>query len=270
MKCKYQKGHTYEVEFAVAAPIIAKCTSVTALKSPEEGWLCGFEEQDTEYTFDMFVPVGRGSEWQKRQVDESGVPVAYAGQGMGAFKWELYQDQAKAVKLRAMVDAYRSSLDQMFVDGKGLYLYSNTRGSGKTKLACCLAFEAVQKKHSVCFLSSADFCEQIREKSNDFDKWSSVDLLIYDDLGAGGEDKDWPSRELFRLVDLRARRNKPIIWTSNMPIDKVQTDTRTLDRIYATSVFKLGMPEESIRRRLADDWNSEIVRRAAHGQIQQG
>ncbi len=264
MNCKYEKGKVYEVPFEFAPRMIAKCTDVLPMTSPEEGWLCSFIEQDTFYEFDFFVSAGRGNEWIKRQFDESGIPVAYAGQNINAFKWDLYEDQARASALKKVIDTYLDAMQDMFFEGKGLYLFSNTRGSGKTKLACCIAYHAVYHQYSVRFLSAADFAEQIREKENDFQKWLDTDLLIYDDLGAGGEDKDWPSRELFRLTDTRARNDKPTIWTSNLPIDKVKTDTRTLDRIYASS-YRIALPEESIRRKLADEHNAEIMRRAAHG-----
>lgn len=257
-ECKYKEGEMYEVTFESAPRMIATCTDIIPLTIPEEGWVCSFEEKDTHYQFDVWVSAGRGKEWMKRQFDESGIPVLYAGQGMGAFKWDLYK--ADTAKIEKIIDTWLTGIELMMLEGKGLYIYSNTRGSGKTKLACCIAYEAIHEKYSVLFLSAADFSEQVREKDNPFQKWLDIDILIYDDLGAGGEDKDWPSRELYRLVDTRTRKEKPIIWTSNLPIDKVKTDTRTLDRIYASS-YQIALPEESIRRKLADENNAEIMRR---------
>lgn len=83
-------------------------------------------------------------------------------------------------------------------------------------------------------------------------------LLIFDEIGAIEESRDWISNAIFRLVDYRYTHILPTIYTSNIEIDKLKCDERAKDRIFELS-YKIHMPEESIRRLRAERRRSELM-----------
>ncbi len=84
-------------------------------------------------------------------------------------------------------------------------------------------------------------------------------MLVLDDIGTQ-KTGDWQQQELFRLINERSNAGKLIIFTSNMPPEKLNVDSRTVDRIQKMSIV-LQMPEESIRLKKAQAEQNEFLRR---------
>lgn len=84
-------------------------------------------------------------------------------------------------------------------------------------------------------------------------------MLVLDDIGTQ-KTGDWQQQELFRLINERLNAGKLIIFTSNMPPEKLNVDSRTVDRIQKMSIV-LQMPEESIRLKKAQAEQNEFLRR---------
>ena len=88
--------------------------------------------------------------------------------------------------------------------------------------------------------------------------YRECELLVLDDVGAQ-LGNDWHRSEMFRLVNARIQNGLVTIFTSNMPVEKLNVDERTKSRIIACSVV-FSMPEESIRRKKAKEEQDEFLK----------
>ena len=196
------------------------------------------------------------------------MPVEYVCKTGRDFDWSKYGEDMTAQK--NIVNAFVMEFDSFRREGRGLYIFSHTKGSGKTMLACCTANE-ILKKHDITvkFISVPDYIELIKEKDDNSRKTReaimNADLLILDDVGAQVENKEWITSALFRLIDRRYTNHYPTIFTSNVCIDELKTDDRISDRIYAVSA-PIIMPEVSVRKQIADRFTREFLYRV----MQQG
>lgn len=135
----------------------------------------------------------------------------------------------------------------------GLYIYSGTKGSGKTMLACCILNE-ISKRYigSVKFINALDFLEMTKKGFNydkpDVEALYMSKVLVIDDIGVQLE-KEWINTVFYRLINSRYQNGKVTIYTSNMPINDLKMDDRIIDRIEATS-FEVHLPEVPIRQQM--------------------
>lgn len=163
-----------------------------------------------------------------------------------------------------IVNAFVINFAMFQREGRGLYFYSDTKGSGKTMIACAVANE-ILKAHdiSVKFISVTDYIELVKAK-DDVSRGNvkailEAGLLILDDVGAQVENKDWITTALFRLIDRRYTNHSPTIFTSNVRMEDLKTDSRISDRIYSVSVPVI-MPEVNVRRQIADKHTREFIK----------
>lgn len=104
---------------------------------------------------------------------------------------------------------------------KGLFI-TGTYGVGKTYLASCIANELIKNKNTVIFgtlIQLLDFIKDTYKDNEISDKeylnlYSSVDLLIIDDLGKE-KPTDWVLEKLFLIVNNRYNNYLPIVITTN-------------------------------------------------------
>lgn len=228
------------------------------------GYLYEERYEDGYETAGIWLSDGEMTECQiGERRSRSWMPVEYVYKTASDFDWGKYGEDVTAQK--KIINAFVVGFDSFRSEGRGLYICSETRGSGKTLLACCIANEILKKYAiSVKFISVPDYIELIKEKDDGSrEKRVSLmdaDLLILDDIGAQVENKDWITTALFRLIDRRYTNHLPTIFTSNMRIDDLRTDERISDRIYAVSA-PVVMPEVSVRRQIADKHAKEFLDR---------
>ena len=191
------------------------------------------------------------------------MPVEYVYKTGKDFDWDKYGEDITAQK--RIVNAFVMEFDSFRREGRGLYIFSKTRGSGKTMLACCTANE-ILKKHdlTVKYINVPDYIELVKEKDESSrekrEAIMNAGLLILDDVGAQVENKEWITTALFRLIDRRYTNHYPTIFTSNVRIEELKTDERIADRIYAVSA-PIIMPEVSVRKQIADRCTREFLSR---------
>lgn len=194
------------------------------------------------------------------QIDErrnnSGMPMKYMSKTGKDFKFDMYGEDTTTQKTicNAYIQNFKSG-----IRGTGLYIYSETPGSGKTFLTCCIGNEILKKQDiSLKFITMADFIELSFKASKideDWDKLRSIreaTLLILDDLGANNT-KASIDNALFSLVDYRNKNNLPTIYTSNLSREglKEKFNDRVVSRIFDNTI-PLAMPEKSIRDELSE------------------
>lgn len=219
---------------------------------------------------DIWLPDGTVSAYQ---IDErrsrSLMPVEYVYKAGKDFDWNKYGEDVTAQK--KIANAFVMEFGSFQREGRGLYIFSRTRGSGKTLLACCLANEILEKHNiTVKFINVPDYIELIKEKDDSSkekrDSIMDAGLLILDDVGAQVENKEWISTALFRLIDRRYSNHYPTIFTSNVRVEELKTDERIADRIYAVSA-PIIMPEVAVRKQIADKFTREFLSRVMQHDI---
>ena len=200
----------------------------------------------------------QGTEGRRNQ---SMIPVEYVYKRAKDFQWGIYGENMDLQK--KMVNAFIFNFREFEKQGRGLYIYSETKGSGKTMLACCLCNEIIERYGiSVKFISVPDFLELIKDRREESKEkvglLYQVRLLILDDIGAQNGKQEWIDNALFRLVDYRKREFLPTIFTSNCDSEALKMDDRTVDRIVSIST-EVKMPECSIRREKAEEANKKFI-----------
>ena len=206
----------------------------------------------------------------RRVYDQTGVPDEFREADIGKFKFDSYsKDMSKIYKLAV---SFLQDFPKWQNAGKGLYMWSKTPGSGKTFLSCCIA-KSVMIKYDLQmrFITAPDYIAAVgdsyKRERGELDTSSiyrECTLLILDDIGAQA-DKEWQRQEMFRLINNRMERGLITLYTSNAPVENLNVDDRTKDRIIKTSVI-FNMPEESIRRIKAKSEQNEFLRNIIGGE----
>jgi DNA replication protein DnaC len=108
-------------------------------------------------------------------------------------------------------------------EGESLMFWGEP-GNGKSHLATAVANELTAKGKRVVFISMPDLLEKIKAtfNKNSVETEAEImrglqmcDLLIIDDIGAE-KVSDWVQEVIFRIVDGRYKKVKPIMATSNL------------------------------------------------------
>ena len=201
---------------------------------------------------------------QRRVFDRTGVPDEYRDADIDKFKFDSYsKDMSKIQKLAI---SFFRDFPKWQNAGKGLYMWSKTPGSGKTFLSCCIA-KSVMIKYDLQmrFITAPDYIAAVgdsyKRERGELDAsaiYRECSLLVLDDIGAQA-DKDWQRQEMFRLINTRMEHGLITIYTSNEPVENLNVDDRTKDRIIKTAVV-FSMPEESIRRMKAKSEQDEFLK----------
>lgn len=180
-------------------------------------------------------------------------------------KFDFNQYEEKNSPLEKLAGSFWKKYDRWEEKNKGLYLWSSTKGSGKTFLACCLAV-SVQVKHRkrIRFVSTPEYLEKVAEsykrdqtQQDILYAYRNCDLLVLDDFGSEKRG-EWQNQELFKLIDYRLNNGKPIIVTANYEIADLKCDGRIIDRLNKMCL-PIHFPEVSIRQRKANEENKKFI-----------
>lgn len=208
------------------------------------------------YTQPFMMPVGKESPYLQdptKRISRSMMPSECMGKTGAAFDWTLYEENIEPQK--KIVNAFVKRFAEFEQSGRGLYIYSKCKGSGKTFLACILANEITARRpFSMKFITLPDLIELVKSK-DELDRQTleglyACRLLILDDIGAHDGGQAWINEAIFRLIDYRYRERRPVIFTSNCEASKLDCDERIADRIEAMTV-PLPMPEVRVRQKIA-------------------
>lgn len=207
-----------------------------------------------------------------KKLDLSGIPPIFKDATIRSFDANIYKQEVsreRAVAAKKAAINYVRNFDFMKENGKGLYLYSDIKGSGKTRLASSIA-NALVSQHGVdiAFIKSMDLISQIRKtfkrdseltESDVVASYRNVGVLIVDDMAIKGA-SEFEERIFYDITDYRLEHKKPTIFTSNVNIDSLENfypGGRVNKRIKKMSM-EIYMPEESIRDQEAEKENVEF------------
>ena len=199
----------------------------------------------------------------KQKTERAGIPQEFEGLTLNNFDLDLYSPENRSIAEEALKKAsiYVRNYGNMRKEihkTKGLYIYSNTRGSGKTRLSASIANNLIRRENtSVIFKTSVDLLMDIRKcydkesrdrESDVVDKFCTVNVLIIDDIGAEKSSK-FVDEVFFRILDTRMKNYRTTIFTSNISRDSEKYEDRIADRLRKMAV-EIKMPEESVRSKV--------------------
>ncbi len=206
---------------------------------------------------------------QEKRLEFANIPTEFTDLTVNSFDTEIYntdfnKDLAKAAKKE--VANYVKNFEYFGNLGKGLYFFSNEKGSGKTRLAVSLGNALLNLKHkSVKFITAIAILKEIQSTYNKNSKFtesqlieslSNVSILVIDDIGLEQPTK-WVNEVLFSIFDTRMKYKKITIFTSNCSIENLDHDDRLKSRIFKMAQ-PIKMPEEDIRIMLAKEENRKL------------
>lgn len=209
-----------------------------------------------------------------KKIQAAGIPEKFRTSKVHGFQIECYQKRVSreaAEFAKKMAVQFIERFEEMESLGKGMYFYSKTKGSGKTRLVSSIANALISKyQRSVMFIKAADLSAQVRKTYNKhadmteedvLKLFRTVDILVIDDLAV--EDKTGYSEELLgKILDHRMDKQLVTLITSNRTIDEI--DGLYKKGIVGSRVRKLCyevlMPEESVRDAEVVQENEKIER----------
>lgn len=149
--------------------------------------------------------------------------------------WDFSEDDGKNPQASTACKNYVESWNENKASGLGLLLYGGV-GTGKTFLAACIANALIDKGERVLMTTFAEIISQAQIDAFEvIDNINNFGLLIIDDLGVE-RGTEFGVEQVYQVIDLRYRSGKPIIITTNLPIEQIKNPTelkfvRIYDRI---------------------------------------
>lgn len=195
---------------------------------------------------------------QESKLRFAAIPDNYKDVRLKDFTTRFYSKDNKNTA-RAVTDIVKYWLenkDEMTEQGKGLFFWSDTKGSGKTMLATAIANELIHKyKESVKFATSLDILDEIRStygkreddetESRLLSDLAKVKYLVIDDFGTERV-TDWAGEKFYQIVNSRYINKKVTFFTSNYDLKTLDYDSRITSRIRERA-YIVHFPEESVR-----------------------
>ena len=150
-------------------------------------------------------------------------------------------------------------------NGIGLYINSLSHGSGKTLLGCMMACRIMNNFNHVLvkYTTVPDYLELMKGKGDQrLEKnreYQDCTLLILDEMGSGKG--DWDKEILRNLISCRMGQQKPIIYISSCPMEKLTGDSQMIALIKDMSI-EIDLPPVNVRNKLAEQRKQELLEKA--------
>lgn len=259
---KFAKQHPNE-----KIPLCPKCKNVGLYRRcfDENGKELFGDDMNKAGSYDYFYPCDcvdiTNNQTLKNHRKFASVPQLYADADFSNFQIKIYQQvnslERASVALRDS-KAFVQNFEKFDEKGLGLYIYSDARGSGKTRLASSIANELMKKDVRVRYESANKILSEIQKAWSDtgvsenaiLKNYIEPRVLIIDDFGARSG-KDWMDEKFLMIIDARYQGNKVTIFTSNYEVERLPFhDMRIIDRLSDVNRFhNIRMPDESVRQR---------------------
>lgn len=279
-KKRWAKQHPEE-----KMPVCPKCQNrgVYRRSFDQNGVELFGEDMNAAGSYDYFYPCdcmkSKNNQTLKNNRKFSAVPQLYADADFSNFQIKIYSKvnslERASVALRDS-KAFVDHFEQFDEKGLGLYIYSDARGSGKSRLASSIANELMKKDIRVRYESANKILSEIQKAWSDtgvsessiLKNYIEPRVLIIDDFGARSG-KDWMDEKFLMLIDARYQGNKITIFTSNYEVEKLPFhDMRIIDRLSDVNRFhSIRMPDESVRQRSQlRSGDNELFYKIAHSE----
>ncbi len=113
-------------------------------------------------------------------------------------------------------------------------LFMGGVGTGKTFLACCIANAVIDRGMTAIVTGLPPLIRQLadyKQADMTLTRIQNVDLLVLDDVGTT-RDSDFNTEKLFELVDARYCCGKPMIVTTNLSPEDINSGSLANQRIF--------------------------------------
>lgn len=143
------------------------------------------------------------------------------------------------------LNEFKLDVEERIANGEGLFLISKRKGTGKTSWVTKIANEYIRKvaltnnlRTRVLFINVPEFLERVKEsfnsKDEELDRISddikTADLVIWDDIGTETHTK-WVRTRLYSYINYRDGEMLSNFYTSNVPMEALESDDMLGDRI---------------------------------------
>ena len=213
---------------------------------------------------------------RKRRMAFAELPDGLSDIRLASFSISVYTNEESRQKARIacqIVKEYLNMFEDAKRNGMGLYICSETKGSGKTRMAASIANELMEKHNTqVKFSTSMRILTEIRRsyepgtvmtESQLLSALSTAEVLIIDDFGTERV-TDWVKDKFYEIINSRYVDKKVTIFTSNEPIEGLKYEDRITNRI-KEMCYQVNFPEESIRDHIADKNMNNMMKRIKDG-----
>lgn len=229
-------------------------------------WRCRFNNPNCFKWFDeeKQKPCGCAitQNWNKKMWKlQHELPKKHFGISWDAFDKKIYKNPKNNTDLILALKASKAYVNnylEHYEHGEGLFIWSNSVGSGKTMLSSIIAQEIQNLYgHVATFSSLPSMFANIQDTYQGESQLStfeveehyfSADILLIDDWGRE-RGTPWEHSKAFELIRKRYDANKPTIVTSNMDFDELIArgySDSAIDRLIERSIV-IKMPEKSVR-----------------------
>ncbi len=212
-----------------------------------------------------------------RRLRFADIPEAFRGMDLRSFRMDVYRKQESKKMVSdacKIIKTYLDDFESQKERGMGLYIWSRTKGSGKTRIAAGIANE-LMKNYAVKFAVSLTILQEIKNtwrrdteysENQLLDALYTTDILVIDDFGVE-RPADWINDKMYQIINERYINRKVTIFTSNDPLETLQYDDRITNRIKERT-YQIAFPEESVRDHIAERMQEEIIEKViASGNI---
>ena len=206
---------------------------------------------------------------QESKLRFASIPETYKNVRLTDLTTKYYNkpENKKIFKATAeLIKWYLENLEENIESGKGIFFWSETKGSGKTMLATALANELINKhRRFVKFATSLDILDEIRatyDQRNDDNESKllndlvNTEFLVIDDFGTERV-TEWVGEKFYQIVNKRYINKKVTFFTSNHDLKTLDYDDRITSRIKERS-YIVHFPEESVREVKARQENKQV------------
>lgn len=214
------------------------------------------------------------------------IPDAYKNLRLHQFDLNIYQNGRSRKIINVAFDCIRCWLDDfsaMNQNGMGLYIFSDTKGSGKTRLVASLANELIREHNiSVKFTTSVQIVSEIKaswDRGSDltecelFHDLARAEVLIVDDFGVEKfgslKNKDWIDSKFYQVLNDRCTNKNVTIFTSNHSLDSLPYESRIVSRI-KEKTYQIPFPEESVREHISKKNMDDLLQRVTEFRKKEG
>ena len=158
-------------------------------------------------------------------------------------EWTFANDNGYTPQMK-YAHAYVDEWEAMKADNIG-YLLWGSCDSGKSYLAGCIANALMEKEVSVCMTNFSailnDLTASFAGRNEYISRLCSFELLIVDDLGIE-RDTEYAHEHVYNVIDSRYRSGKPLIVTTNLPLEVLQHPKDTPHARIYSRVMEMCVP----------------------------
>jgi DNA replication protein DnaC len=198
------------------------------------------------------------------------VPIEFLNATVNSFQTDIYktkESQERAAVAKKIAIEYVKNYKRFKELGKGLYLFSETKGSGKTRLAVSI-LNALIKRYHIRGIYTPNLLDEIKKKFDDdnhsayeiIQQFMYVELLVIDDF-AVEKATEWSEEIYTKILNDRMINKRPTIITSNLSMELLSEKFRSgrIDSRLNKMTLPVHLPEEDVRGYLAQQENKRIV-----------